>query len=191
MWPRLSSRFVARWIGVTVVLSIVAAIDGGFLVHWCSLAPEHVWRGQVWRLVTWPLVEQGATSLIVTCVAIYKFGGELAAVWGDRRLRRFVIEILTGAAMATCIVARLAGATYVHRLGGWAVADVLAIAWARQFPERVLVLYGLLHMRGRDLVRMLLAVNVVVAIFAGPITMAPELVACFWAAAYPRSRLRA
>jgi hypothetical protein len=185
MWSR---RFVSRWIVVTLVASIVAAIDGGWLASWAALAPSRIWHGEVWRLATWPLVELTPLQLVLTCIAIYKLGGDLAIRWGERRLRRFMIEILVGAGVATCLLAAVAGG-HLFRLGGWAVADVLLIAWARQFPRETLVMYYLLPLRGRDIVRLTLAVAAVFAIYYGPIFMAPELVACAAAAWYPRGWL--
>jgi membrane associated rhomboid family serine protease len=181
---------VYRWLVVTLAASIIAALDGGWLASWAALEPSRIWHGQLWRLATWPLIEPGPMSLIFTCVAIYKFGGELAVRWGDRRLRRFMVEILLGAAVVTCVLAAIAGVSSIRRLGGWAVGDVLAIAWARQFPDRALVLYGLLVLRGRDVVRVICGATIVFAIFIGPVHVAPELLACAAAALYPTARLR-
>src|ERR1700733_3537821 len=88
---------IRQWIYVTAAASIIAALDGGWLVHWASLWPARIWRGEVWRLVTWPFIETGPLGVIVTCIAIYKFGGELAFRWGERRLRRFAIEVIAAA----------------------------------------------------------------------------------------------
>jgi membrane associated rhomboid family serine protease len=187
MWPRLgASKLVTRWIVLTLAASIVAALDGGWLASWGALEPARIWRGELWRLVTWPLIESGPMSLVVTCMVIYKFGGELAVRWGDRRLRRFVATVVVLAAAATCILAAITGQLHVHRLGGWAVADVLVIAWARQFPDATLVLYGVLPLRGRDLVRVTVGIAFVFALFFGFVVMAPELVACAAAAMYSR-----
>ncbi len=190
MLPRLSGRFVPWWIAVTLVASVIAAVDNGWLAGWTALVPSRIWTGEVWRLVTWPLIERSALDLVLTCVAIYKFGGELAYRWGDRRLRRFVLQIVIAAAVVTCLVVALFRAHYVARLGGWAVADVLVIAWARQFPEAPLQLYGVLVLRGRQIVRLTVAVAILFAIYLGPFYMAPELVACAAAAGYPRGGLR-
>jgi membrane associated rhomboid family serine protease len=191
MWPRLgASKLVTRWIVVTLAASIVAALDGGWLASWCALEPARICRGEVWRLVTWPFIESGPMSLVATCMVIYKFGSELAIRWGDRRLRSFVATIVVVAAAATCVLAAITGQLHVHRLGGWAVADVLVIAWARQFPDATLVLYGVLPLRGRDLVRITVGIAIVFALFFGFVTMAPELVACAAAATYSQARLR-
>jgi membrane associated rhomboid family serine protease len=186
----VTSKLVTKWIVVTLAASIVATLDGGWLASWAALAPSRVWHGEVWRLATWPLIEPGPMSLVVTCAAIYKFGGELAVRWGDRRLRRFVVQIVVGAALVTCLLAAVTDTGYLQRVGGWAVFDVLVIAWARQFPEATLVLYGLVALRGRRLITVTLGVAVLFAIYFGPVAMAPELVACAAAAAYPITLLR-
>lgn len=190
MWPRLgASQLVSRWIAITLAASIVAAVDGGWLASWAALSPQHILHGQVWRLVTWPLVEPGPMSLVLTCVAIFKFGGELATLWGDRRLRRFVLELVLGVAVVSTVLAAATG-TWLYRLGGWAIADMLVIAWARQFPQRTLVVYGVLHLRGRELIGITVGFAVLCAIYYGPVAVAPELLACLGAATYPRGWLR-
>ncbi len=185
-----ASRFVSAWLAITLGASLASALTNGWLADWAALEPSQVWRGQLWRLATWPLIETSPLSLILTCAAIYKLGGDLAARWGGRRLARFVAEILLAAAVVTCLLAAATGDAYLSRLGGWAAADVLVIAWARQFPDRVLVVYTLLALRGRDLVRVTCAAAVVFALFIGVVAMAPELVACAAAAGYPTARLR-
>jgi len=70
------------------------------------------------------------------------------------------------------------------------VIDILVIAWARQFPDRSLVLYGMVTLSGQALIKVTIAIAVVFAVFFGPVRMAPELAACLATALYPRSRLR-
>ena len=188
-WPRLQSKLISQWILVTLAASLIAAIDGGFIARHAALIPSRVVHGEVWRLVTWPFVEVGPLSLIITCVSIYKFGGELAYRWGDRRLQRFMFEVLLGAAVVTCVLALATGTRYMVRLGGWAACDTLVIAWARQFPGATLRLYGLITLSGRQLINFTLASAAVIAVYYGPVRMAPELVACAAAALYPRDRL--
>jgi len=186
MLPRLgSSKLISTWIWLTLLASIAAGVSGA-LAGWAALAPSKIWRGEVWRLVTWVFVEPGAVALILTCASIYRFGGELAPRWGDRRLRRFLIEILGGAAVVTALLGLISTEVW-HRgyLGGWVVCDVLVIAWARQYPDSVLVLYGVLPLNGRNLITMIIAITCAYAIFAGPLAMAPELLACAAAYSYP------
>jgi hypothetical protein len=189
--PRLgSSKLVSTWIAVTLLASLVAMVDGGWLTGWVAFAPSRIWRGELWRLVTWVLVEPEPLSLIVTCAIIYKLGGALAPRWGDRRLQRFMVEAIGAAAIGATLLALLSDdAWYMYRVSGWAVRDALVIAWARQYPERTLVFQGLLHLRGRPLIAVVIGINCVFAIASGPLVMAPELLACAAAFWYPASRL--
>ena len=187
MWPRSSTnKLIGRAIALVLAASIIDALDGGWLVGWTALVPARIWQGEIWRLVTWPLIAGGPVSLIFTCAAIYKFGGELAPRWGERRLRRFVIEILGSTAVATALLALISAEVWHRRyFGGWAACDVLTIAWARQYPDSELVLYGLVRLNGRNLIAVVIAITCAYAIFAGPLAMAPELLACAAAYGYP------
>jgi membrane associated rhomboid family serine protease len=149
-----------------------------------------VLHGELWRLVTWPLIEHSPLQLIFTCAAIYKFGGELAIRWGDRRLRRFALEIVVAAGVITCLLALVTGSGYLVRTGGWALTDALVIAWARQFPNATIVLYYVLPLHGRRLITVTLAATVLYALAYGPVWMGPELCACLLTVAYPRGLLR-
>ncbi|MBV8761585.1 MAG: rhomboid family intramembrane serine protease [Deltaproteobacteria bacterium] len=191
MLPRFgTSKLCDTWIVVLLAASIVAWLDGGFSRSWLSLSPDDVIHGQVWRLVTWPLIEGHPLQLIFTCAAIYKFGGELAIRWGDRRLRRFMLEIVIASAAITCVLALATHRGYLVRTGGWAVSDALLIAWARQFPNGTVVLYQLLVLRGRQLITVTVGATVLFAIAFGPVAMGPELCACLLTAGYPRAWLR-
>jgi membrane associated rhomboid family serine protease len=191
MLPRFgSSKLVSGWITLTLLVSLVAALDGGWLASWAAYAPARIWRGEVWRLVTWVFVHPAPLGLIVTCASIYKFGGELVPRWGERRLRRFVIDVLGGAALVTLLLALISERVWsVHRLGGWAVSDTLVIAWARQYPDAELLLYGLLRLHGRQLIAVTIAITGIYALYHGPLATAPELLACAAAYGYPRERL--
>jgi membrane associated rhomboid family serine protease len=187
MLPRLhTSKLVSGWIWATLAASIIAAVDGGWLHGWAALAPSRIWRGELWRIVTWALIEGGAWNLCVVCACIYKFGGELAGFWGDRRLRRFMLEVIAGAAVITALAAMVSDDIwYLRRVGGWAVDDALVIAWARQFPDRTLQLYGTVRLHGRQLIAVTIAVTAVYALFRGPLAMLPELVVCAAVYWYP------
>ena len=77
---------------LTVVPSVAAALGSRHVAPVFELAaldPSAVWRGQVWRLATYALVEPGPIGLVFTCLAYAWFGKDLAAEWGlssfDRR----------------------------------------------------------------------------------------------------------
>jgi hypothetical protein len=189
--PRLgSSKLISNWLLLTLAASIVVMIGGFWLYELAAFAPSRIWRGEVWRLVTWIFVEPGPWGLVLTCACIYKFGGELQPRWGDRRLRRFMIEIVLLASVTGAVAALFSEFAWnVHRCGGLLVQDVLVIAWARQYPRDTIVMFGFLRIGGRQLVAITLGITIVFAVAVGPFAFAPELVACLAAAFYPESRL--
>jgi hypothetical protein len=191
MLPQLgASKLVSRWIAATLAASIVAAVDAGWLASWAAFAPSRIWRGELWRLVTWIVLEPSPIGLAITCLCIYKFGGDLAVRWGERRLRRFMIEVLGGSAIAAALIALISrDAWSVYAGGGWAVRDALVIAWARQFPNSPLSLYGIVTLNGRNLIRVTVAITVLVAIYAGPLRMPLELLVCAAVVWYPAAWL--
>jgi hypothetical protein len=189
--PRLgASKLVERWLYLTLFASVASMLSGGWLARWTALAPGRIWHGEVWRLVTWGLVEPGPYSLFLTCIAIYKFGGELAPRWGDRRLRRFMLELVVGVAAVTTLLALVfPSLSRVAHTAGWAIDDILCIAWARQYPHAVLNISGLLPVSGKQLIAITIGLTVLFALAYGPLVMAPELLACLAAAYYPIERL--
>jgi membrane associated rhomboid family serine protease len=188
--PRLgASKLISQWLVALLALSIIATLDGGFVASRFALIPSRVWLGEIWRLITWPLVEPGVLTLIMTCVVLYRFGNQLAVRWGDARLQRFMLHILAGAGVITVLASTLIGYSRLGWLGGWAVADSLVIAWARQFPTHPVSIYGL-QLSGERLVQFVLGTNVLIAIFIGPAYFLPELAACGLAAYYPHAWLR-
>lgn len=193
MWRRFgSSKLISLWIAVTVIATIASHLDGGWLAKHAALSPSRIWSGEVWRLGTWPFFVSLPMGLVYTGVAIYKFGGELSVRWGDQRLRTFVVEVIGVAAIGTAMLAFLFdGAMWLSRLGGTVVFDVLAIAWAKQFPTAQLtVFYGTFTITGRTFIKFVIGLNVLLGIAVGLFYMAPELIACAAAYYYPAERLR-
>jgi membrane associated rhomboid family serine protease len=183
-----SSKLCTRWIIAVIVCSAIAALGGRYLTQWLVLSPIKVLHGQLWRLVTWPFVELGPFTLIVTCAAIIKFGDPLARTWGDSRLQRFAVHIALGTGIATVVLALLAGGAHGAFAGGFAMCNALVIAYARQFPWESIDLYGLV-LRGPRLIGFILLVNLAYAIFGFVLHVAPQLAACALAIIYPRDLL--
>jgi membrane associated rhomboid family serine protease len=191
MFPRMTpSKLISRWIIATVGASLLALLSGGLLTYLVSLAPGLIWRGQLWRLVTWVFVERSPLQLVLACAAIYKFGGELTTFWGERRLARYMLEVILAAAAITSVLAIvIPPLAELHRAGTWAVDDALVIAWARQFPDRCINLQGLVRLEGHRLITATIAITAIYAMFSGGFPMLPELIVCALACWYPARRL--
>jgi membrane associated rhomboid family serine protease len=180
-------------VSLTLALSLFAVIDarqGGALWYHLALLPDAVWRGQIWRLVTWPFVIGHPLTLLYTCVALYVFGSDLAVAWGVRRYLRTAATVVLAAGAGTCLIALLvADARGLPYLGGMALADAVVIAWARQFPDQPVLAYFVLLVRGPTLVAVVVAATLVFAAYLGVTWMMPELLAVA-AALFLSSRAR-
>ena len=190
MLPRLGSRLVTTWMMATLAVSIVIMVGGFSVYGYLALSPERIWHGQVWRLFTWALIEPSPLGLVITCACIYKFGGELAVRWGDRRLRRFMLQLIIAAGVVTAVLALMSPVAWrMYRPAGWVIDDVLIIAWARQFPNSPVTFFGFLSLTGNRIIQLTLGITLLLGLANGPFVMAPELTACFAAAFYPRGWL--
>lgn len=168
-------------IAVTMTMSIVTVIDarmGGELYRHLALSPQAIWRGELWRLFTWPFIHGGPLSLIFACVALWAFGSDLLIAWGPKRYLRYLAGILLVAGVGTSVIALLLpSAWWMQRLGGMVLGDALVIAWARQFPHSPVWVYFVLLLRGPALVAVIVATTLVFAVYFGITWLLPELLA--------------
>lgn len=179
--PHRWSPLILGLIAVTVVASLAAVIDaraGGDLYRQLALIPEDVWRGEVWRLVTWTFVETGALPLAFGCATIYVFGSDLVAAWGTSRLARYLVLVMLAAGVGTTVVsAGIEDARWYPHLAGWALGDALVIAWALEFPGRSVRLYYMIDVGGPTLAYGTLGLTVLFAVFHAVTPFLPELFA--------------
>jgi len=179
--PRWISPVVWALIGATLAASLAAAIaarNGVDAYGQLALVPGDVWAGEVWRLVTWPLVEASPWALVSGCIALYWFGGQLAGAWGARRFAAYVAGIVLFAGVGTALLARVVPSAWIlPHLGGFALGNALVIAWALQFPDRTIPVHMLLHLGGPTLAYGIVAITVLFAVFYSVALVLPELLA--------------
>jgi membrane associated rhomboid family serine protease len=168
-------------ITVTAVLSLAAAlVDRQLFQVFMALAlkPAAVWRGQVWRLVTWPFVETSPMSLIFACLTLYWFAPQLAQQMGSWRFLRLVGGVITMAGVGTCLIALIDGDVLGHTyLGTWTLTTALVVLWGLSFPHQVVRIYFLLPIRGYWVAWGAVAVTVLFVIYFGWTHFLPELLA--------------
>lgn len=193
--PRWINPVVWALIGATLVVSLAAAIAaraGVDAYAQLALVPAEVWAGELWRLLSWPLVEASPWALLTGCAGLYWFGGQLAGVWGARRFAGFVAAIVLGAGAGTAVLALVVRPAWAFpHLGGFAVSNALVVAWALQFPERTIPVYGFLRVGGPVLAYGAVAMTLLVAVFYSVTFVLPELLAGLGALVYMNGGLGA
>ena len=176
-------RVVGLLIGLTLLGSVLGAVGARngvrSILQEGVLAPDLVWSGQVWRLVTWPFFELDGLSLIFGCLALFWFGRDLAYAWGAGRFLAVYLAFAAAAAGATCLIGRLIWPELLTAafLGPWAMVDALIIAWAVLFPHRDVLVYFVLPLRGPKLVYATIGGTVLFALLHGVGSFVPHFVA--------------
>lgn len=187
--PRVSSDFVigpvrmpkviAVMIAAIAVTSIAAAILGRnaglSLASLLYLSPVDVFRGQVWRLLTWPLLEGDPLGLLFGCYTLFWVGRDLVNTWGQQRfLLRTLMLTLSAAVTTTALALVWPG---LGAAGTWPVLDGLLVMWGLTFRTRTLNLYGLLPLTGLRLAQLTIGLTVLYAVFSGLAAFVPHFAA--------------
>ena len=172
---------VGGLIVATVAVSLLAVVgerNGLPLLQLAVLQPRAVWSGEVWRLVTWALVETEPLNLLFGGLVLYWFGRDLVDAWGERRFLATYFGIAAVAALLTCLVA-LAWPTLwaLRSTGFWAVIDATIVAWALLYPFRQLLLFFAIPVSGQALLWITVGGTVLFALFTGVAAFVPHLLA--------------
>ena len=185
---RRVSPVIAAVIGLSLLTTLVAGIDrhlGGDLYFRFALIPNRVWHGELWRLVTWPLVHTNPWALVVGMVQLWWFGGALAESWRPARLARFIVGVVTVAGVGTCVLALVWPAAWRWpQFAGLALGDAITIAFGLSYPLTRVAIYGVIEMSGDVLAYGTLGFTVMLGLFYGFSWFLPEALAASAAFVY-------
>jgi len=147
-------------VGALLVAMVVATVGGtlwpalaGGLVLVVPAAQATAWPVllQLWRLVTWPLVQEPLPSSIFTLLfaglMLVWLGRQLSYAWGERRFLERWLILSGGAGLGTLLVLAPLGWQGVH-FGAWAVVNALLVTWGLIFPNQRLSWFGAVEMTG-------------------------------------------
>jgi membrane associated rhomboid family serine protease len=171
-------------VGMLLALMLVASVLGSVQPELASaavLAPELVKRGELWRLVTWPLVQDDPFSLIFVGFMLWTLGQQLSYAWSERHFVLRFLGYTIGAGVGTTLLSFVFESASSPHLGGWPVVNALIIAWAMLFPDRQVNIWGVLPVTGRTLALLVLGGTVLAVVMSGKLHgfggFAPHLVA--------------
>ena len=136
-WFRIGRLEVSTVIAVVmaVVVSWMALVILPTSAYWLSYTPDAVAAGQVWRLLTWPLVNGMTLGSVLNLFCLWYFGTELERMIGRTRMVWLLLGIWASLTAASTVVGfALGGGT------GLAGIDVIEFAllllWIAEFPRR-------------------------------------------------------
>jgi len=172
---------VGLLLAVTIVVSLTAALGSRHvlpLFDLGALVAARVFQGELWRLVTWAVMEPSPISLIFGCLFLYWFGRDLAGAWGSRRFLAVYFGVGLVAAIGTCVIAVWDKAVRPYPyVGSWPLVEAMTVAWGLWFPDRIIRIYFVIPIRGYVLAWLTVALTVVYAIYAGWDHFLPNLLA--------------
>lgn len=134
-------------------------------VGWAVLATGTLPSLQLWRLVTYALVQPAPLDLIFALIGVFFFGPPLVFEWGERRFLGASLVITVGAALATLLLGALlhVGVFYV---GVWPLIDAMVLLWALRNPEQQVLLMFVVPVTGRVMGYLTVGVPAVLALYA-------------------------
>jgi membrane associated rhomboid family serine protease len=175
--PPAVGGLIAATVGMSLV-GVVGERNGLPLLQLAVLQPRAVWSGEVWRLVTWVLVETEPINLLFGGLILYWFGRDLVEAWGERRFLATYFGIAAAAGALTCLAALLWPALSAHRFTGfWAALDAVVVAWALLHPFRQILLFFAVPVSGKTLLWITVGGTVLFALFTGVAAFVPHLLA--------------
>ncbi len=166
---------------VTILTSLVAAFGSrnvASLVGLAALVPERVLHGEVWRLITWSVIEPSPMKLLFACLLLYWFGKDLTDQWGSRRFLGVYFGIAMVASVGTCLLSLVDKDLLAEEyLGSWPLAQAITIAWGLWFPQRTVRLYFVIPIKGVVIAWGTVALTIAYAVFKGWAHFVPSLLA--------------
>jgi membrane associated rhomboid family serine protease len=172
---------VGGLIAATVVASLAAVVgerNGLPLLRLAVLEPAAVWHGEVWRLVTWVIVETEPLNLLFGGLVLYWFGRDLVDAWGERRFLATYFGVAAAAGALACLLALAWPEFAAGRFTGfWAALDALIVSWALLHPFRQILLFFAVPVSGQALLWITVGGTVLFALFGGVVLFVPHLLA--------------
>lgn len=156
MRPGSSVRFVGPpgWRRIPpVTRAILVATAAGYLATLfldasiLVLAPAEVFSGQVWRLVTYPLVTVRILTVLFDLLLLWSFGSEMEPRWGSRRFTVFLLSATVLAGLVGVLAARLFPGSFFGSGSGFSpTLTALIVAWTLVGPRLPTSFFGIVPM---------------------------------------------
>lgn len=106
-WLARTPPLVLALMGLYFVTMLLAASQPPLraVADQSLLVPDLVFRGEVWRLATWMIMEEDSLSSLAVMLALGVFGRDLVPAWGAAWSVAVFLSVGIAAAVFTCLVA--------------------------------------------------------------------------------------
>lgn len=158
------SNPVKRFLEKGVVNKIVAANVIVFILqlvlyntnfqYLLALRPRLVVRGFIWQMATYMFLHGDIFHIAFNMLIIWMFGNQLERIWGSARFLKFYLVCGLGGALFSFIFSYNSAV-----IGASAAGYGILLAYAILFPHNQIYIWGILPIRARTLVIILVAIE--------------------------------
>jgi membrane associated rhomboid family serine protease len=132
------------------------------LYQWLDLSPALVWRGEIWRLVTYAFLPNGIIDWVISLFWMATLVGVLGRNWSTREIWAYsLITIVIGA----LVVAMVLPSRQDGVVGNAALIFGLLAAWYRLYGRERIILLGIGEMSVRQAALIVAIIEVLVSWF--------------------------
>jgi len=144
-WRRMPP--VTRGTLVLTVLGYLATLFPALPVGLLTAVPDRIAPGgELWRLVTYPLVNVGIVSVLFSLLLLWSFGSELEPEWGSRSYALFLVLATLSGGILGVGAALLLGGAFGTGYGLAGPLTAVIAAWTLEGPSRPTNFFGVLPM---------------------------------------------
>jgi membrane associated rhomboid family serine protease len=143
-----------------VVLLVIWAVPAP-LTYWLEFAPAHVLT-RPWGAVTYMFVHGGFWHLLINMLMLFFFGPPLEDMWGGREFLKFYFVAGLGGAAFSFLFAYNTAV-----IGASAAVLGVMLAFAMNWPDMPIYIWGILPIKAKWLITFLAVVNLVSATSGG------------------------
>jgi len=134
-----------------VVFFLQLALDytpySKYLTFYFALSPLLVYKKFfLWQLVTYMFLHSGLFHFAFNMLALWMFGAEVESRMGEKRFLQFYFFCGVGAGIATCL---FPPAWSSFTLGASGAIFGVLVAFAKYFPDRIILAFMIFPMRAR------------------------------------------
>jgi len=125
------------------------------IVNFLIASPETLLKGQVWRLVTYPIVNSGILYILFDLLMLWWLGSELEPQWGSRSYAGFLVAATAfagalgiGVSLLMNRISPVPGGLVrsLELYGSGATMTAIIVAWTLEAPNAPANYFGILPM---------------------------------------------
>jgi membrane associated rhomboid family serine protease len=134
-----------------------------FALEWLGLSPALVWKGQVWRLLTYELMAAGVVGWAINLFWSATLISMLRKDWSSSSFWIYCLVAAVGGALPLVVVFRQIDIPFT---GAGAVVCALLVAWDRFYHRERIIMLGLGEISVRQAVIFIILLNAIITFFS-------------------------